>query len=256
MKQNRSTPMIAILVVTAFLIRLIQIFCAIDFKTGFYKTEFNALGIGLTILAVVFCSGAALLARNTTDIEESGWIISRSTAIFSGVLSISLFYELFAERFVVQGAVWQVILMKLIGFAAAGYFTVFALSRTLNFKMPEILHTIPAFYMIIRIICSFINISSLSLIAENVFLLASYCCALLFFVSYAAYYCADLQEIRSLYTRSVLAFAFCFTTSLSNIIANIVGGYTHISLYSQVVLMALSLFVFGFIYEKFFKAEE
>ena len=255
MKQNKSTPIVIGLIIGAFLARLFQIFCAVDFKTGFFKPEFNALGIGFTIITILFCGGAALLAHNSLDINENGWAISKLTSVAAGVLSISLFYELFAERFVIQGAAWQIVLMKLMGVLAAGYFLAFALARTLNFKMPEILHTIPAFYMIIRIICSFINISSLSLIAENVFLLASYCCALLFFVSYAEYYCTDLQEIRPLYTKSVLAFSLCFTTSFSNIIANIVGGYTHISLYSQVGLMALSLFVLGFTHEKFFKPE-
>lgn len=255
MKQNKSTPIILGLIFAAFLTRLLQIFRIIDFKTGFYETKYTALGMGLTVFTAILCGGAALLARNTYDVEADGWSISRITAVASGILSVALFYELFAERFVISGAVWQIVLMKFIGFGTAAYFSVFALSRILNFKMPEILHTLPAFYMIIRIICSFINISSLSLIAENIFLLASYCCALLFFVSYAAYYCTNSYDTRDIYTKSVLAISICFATSLSNIVANIFAGYTHISLHSQVVLMAVALFLIGFTYEKFFKTE-
>jgi hypothetical protein len=256
MKQNKSTPIILALICAAFITRLLQIFWVIDFKTGFYETEYSALGTGLTVFTVVLCGAAAFMAYNTYDAEDNGWNVSRLTSVFSGVLAIALFYEFFSEKFILQTVVWQTALMKVIGFAAAGYFAAFALSRTLNFKMPEILHTIPAFYMVIRIICSFINISSLSLIAENIFLLASYCCALLFFVSYASYYCIELPDTHDLYTKSALAISICFTTSLSNIVANIVSGYTHISLYSQVVLMALSLFMISFVYEKFFKVEK
>ncbi len=258
MRQRITNPVIAALIIAAFFTRIIQIFSVIDFKTGFYKTQLSALGLGITIFIAVLCGSAALLARNTLDVIENGWAVSRVTSVFSGILAIALFYEFFAEKFVIQGVAWQVVLMKLIGFLTAGYFLAFALFRTLNVKMPDIAHTIPAFYMIIRIICSFINISSLSLIAENIFLLASYCCMLLFFVSYAAFYCVEEQNTRSLYTRAVLAFSFGFSTALPNIIANTFAkvGYTHIPVHSQVVLMAFVLFLAGFIYEKFFKAYE
>ncbi len=258
MKQNKSTPIIAALIITAFLTRVLQIFLTIDFKTGFYKTEFSALGVGLTIVTAVLCASVALLARNTLDIFDNGWVISKVTSIFSGILSIALFYELFAEKFIIQGVAWQVVLMKAVGFLTAGYFLCFAFFRTLNIKMPDIAHAIPAFYMIIRIICSFINISSLSLIAENIFLLASYCTMLLFFVSYAAFYCIEAQITRSLYTRAVLAITLGFGTALPNIIVNTVAktGYTHIPVHSQVVLMAFVLFLSGFVFEKFFKVEK
>lgn len=258
MKQRKTMLMNTAIIVAAFLARVIQIFLTIDFKTGFYKTQFSALGLGLTIFTTILCGSVALLARNTLDIIDNGWVVSKATSIFSGVLSISLFYELFSEKFFAQGAAWQVVLMKLIGFLAAVYFLSFALFRVLNIKMPDIAHAIPAFYMIVRIICSFINISSLSLIAENIFLLASYCCMLLFFVSYAAFYCVEDQNIVSLYTRASLAFAFGFCTALPNIIANTFAksGYTHVPVHSQVVLMFMSLFIAGFVYEKFFKAEK
>lgn len=255
MKQNKSTPIILALIFAAFLIRLLQIFWVIDFKTGFYESKYTALGIGLTIFTAIMCGCAALLANNTYDIDINGSVSSRVTSVFSGVLSIALLYELFSEKFVIQGAMWQVVLMKIFGWAAACYFAISALARLVNFKMPDISHTVPAFYMIIRIICTFINISSLSLIAENIFLLASYSCALLFFVSYAAYYCTNSYDVRDIYTKLVLASSVCFATSLSNIVANIFAGYTHISLCSQVVLMSVALFLISFTYEKFFKTE-
>ncbi len=258
MKQRKSTLIIVMLIIAALLARIFQLFFAIDLKTGFYKTQFSALGLGITIFTAILCGSVALLARNTFNIIDNGWVVSKVTSVFSGVLSVALFYELFSEKFIAQGVAWQVALMKIVGFLTAAYFLAFALFRVLNVKMPDIAHAIPAIYMIVRIICSFINISSLSLIAENIFLLASYCCMLLFFVSYAGFYCIDEQNIIPLYTRGFLAFAFGFCTALPNIIANTVAksGYTHIPVHSQVVLLVMSLFIASFIYEKFFKAEK
>ena len=202
------------------------------------------------------CVAAAIISCKSLHIKKE--VKSIIMPIISALTAVSLLYELFDEKFALQGVAWQVVLMKIFGGCAVLYFGVFAASEIFKFQIPDILHTIPALYMIMRIICSFINISSLSLIAENIFLLASYCCMLLFFVSYAAFYCIEDQNIVSLYTRASLAFAFGFCTALPNIIANTFSksGYTHIPVHSQVVLMFMALFIAGFVYEKFFKAEK
>lgn len=256
MRQKKNTFIIAALILVAFVTRLLQIFSVIDLKTGFYETKHTVLGIALTVAVAVICAAAALAARFDVTASADRLSVGILAPIMSGVLSLSLFYEVLTEKFAVQGLDWQVVLMKLIGILTAVYFAAFAVSRFLKFSMPDVLHALPAFYMIIRIICSFVNISSLSLIAENIFLLAAYCCALLFFVSYASFYCLEDQSTRSLYTRSVLAFSLCFVTGFSNMIVNTVtaGAYTHIPIESQVVLAAFSLFIASFIFEKFLKS--
>lgn len=232
----------AVFLLAAFLVRIVQIFTVIDSKTGFYNRGSATLGMILTVSVFALCFVGSIFARKGFIIKKRD--VTPLMIVPSCFLGISLLYEVFAESFVNQGNGWQVILMKALGILAAVYFVSF------NFlKIPDLCHIIPALYMIIRIICSFINIASLSLIAENVLYTAGLCCALLFFVSYAGHYCLDDINAKSLNFRAVLAGSLCFVTAASNIIAEIFskGGYDHIPFYSKLVMLAVSLFIGGFV---------
>lgn len=252
---HKNVKISVVFILVAFILRATQVLTAIDFKTGFYNRDNSTLGLVLTIAVCVLCVASALFSCKSLHIDKFKTV--KSMPIISGLTALTLLYELVAEKFTIQGLAWQVILMKCMGFVAALYFLLFALAILLKVKIPDILHTIPAIYMIMRIICSFINISSLSLIAENIFFIAALCCALLFFVSYAAFYCLDDHD-KTLNFRTVLAFSLCFITAGSNIIANIVveKGYNHIPIYSQLVLMSLSLFIAAFAFNGIFEPEE
>lgn len=255
MKFKKSTLVICIATLLAFVLRTLQIFCTIDQSTGFYKIEQNGLGTFLMALIVVLCMVSAVVAR-FYDFQPNGCQENdKFTAIASGILAIALFYEIFSERFVFVNATWQAMAMKTVGFLTAVYFAAMLFSAFYSFKIPDLCHTLPAIYMIIRIICSFIGIGSLSLITENIFLIASYCVSLLFFISYAGNKCKVYINGASLYMRSVLAFALCLVTAIPNLIANAtsLGGYSHIPLTSQVVLTAITLFIAAFNYKRFLK---
>jgi hypothetical protein len=255
MKFKKSTLVICIATLLAFVLRTLQIFCTIDQSIGFYKIEQNGLGTFLMALIVVLCMVSAVVAR-FYDFQPNGCQENdKFTAIASGILAIALFYEIFSERFVFVNATWQAMAMKTVGFLTAVYFAAMLFSAFYSFKIPDLCHTLPAIYMIIRIICSFIGIGSLSLITENIFLIASYCVSLLFFISYAGNKCKVYINGASLYMRSVLAFALCFVTALPNLIVNAtsLGGYSHIPLTSQVVLTAITLFIAAFNYKRFLK---
>ena len=255
MKFKKSTLVICIATLLAFVLRTLQIFCTIDQSTGFYKIEQNGLGTFLMALIVVLCMVSAVVAR-FYDFQPNGCQENdKFTAIASGILAIALFYEIFSERFVFVNATWQAMAMKTVGFLTAVYFAAMLFSAFYSFKIPDLCHTLPAIYMIIRIICSFIGIGSLSLITENIFLIASYCVSLLFFISYAADKCEVYISGASLYMRSVLAFMLCLVTALPNLIVNAVssGNYLHTPLTSQVVLTAITLFIAAFNYKRFLK---
>ena len=252
--RNKNVRITAGLMIVAFVLRLTQVFALIDYKTGFYKREYSVLGTVFTVLVFVLCVASAIVSYKSLHIKKFETV--KAMPIISVLTSFALLYELIAEKFTLQGLAWQVILMKVSGLAAALYFGVFALSKVMKFNIPDILHTIPTFYMIMRIICSFINVSSLSLIAENIFFIASLCCALIFFVSYAAFYCLDDHD-KTLNLRTILALSVCYVTAASNIIANIFveNGYSHIPFYSQFVLMMVSLFIAAFAFSGIFEKE-
>lgn len=255
MKFKKSTLVICIATLLAFVLRTLQIFCTIDQSTGFYKIEQNGLGTFLMALIVVLCMVSAVVAR-FYDFQPNGCQENdKFTAIASGILAIALFYETFSERFVFVNATWQAMAMKTVGFLTATYFVAMLFSAFYRFKIPDYYHILPAIYMVIRIICSFIGIGSLSLITENIFLIASYCVLLLFFISYAADKCEVYISGASLYMRSVLAFMLCLVTALPNLIVNAVssGNYLHTPLASQVVLTAITLFIAVFNNKRFLK---
>lgn len=243
------------LIIAALLLRFTQIFTMIDYKTGFYKRDYSVFGLIITVLVVVLCVAAAIFSHKSLSINKFETV--NAMPLISGFVSASLIYEIFAEKFVLQGMGWQVILIKVCGLAAALYFLAVALSFVLKFEIPDLLHAVPTFYMIMRIICSFISISSLSLIAENIFFIATLCCLLLFFVSYAAFYCLDDHD-KTLNFRTVLACSLCYVTAASNIFANLFmeSGYNHISLHSQLVLMAFALYISAFSFTGIFETRE
>lgn len=243
------------LIIAAFVLRLTQLFTVIDYKTGFYKRDYGVWGLILTVLVFVLCVVAAIFSHKSLHINKFKTV--KAMPIISALVSASLMYEFFAEKFTIQGVAWQVILMKVCGLAAALYFMVLVVSDLIKFEIPDVMHTIPTFYVVIRIVCSFINISSLSLIAENIFFIAALCCTLLFFVSYAAFYCLDDHD-KTLNLRTVLACSLCYVTAASNIVANIFvdNGYNHIPFYSQSVLMMLSLFIAAFAFNGIFETRE
>ena len=253
MKLKKSTLIIFGAAVSAFVLRILQIFFTIEQSTGFLKTKKTELGIFLTCVVVALCVLAAVVARICDFEANSGREKGALTAIVCGIASIAFFYEAFNEKFVFPATSWQAVAMKTIGFFTAVYFAALLFSNLFGFKVPDFCHLLPAFYMIIRIICSFIGISSLSLIIENIFLIASYCAVLVFFISYAADKCGVFINGTSFYMRSVLAFLLCLVTAIPNLIANAtsLGGYSHIPLSSQVVLTAITLFIAVFKFKKF-----
>ncbi len=255
MKFKKSTLAIWLAALSALVLRALQIFYTIDQKTGFYKSAKTELGIALMVLVVALCVFAAVVARLCDYPTKESPKNSKLWAIASGILAISLFYETFNEQFVFGTTNWQSAAMKTMGFLTALYFAALVVFEFVEFNMPDFCHLLPAAYMIIRIICSFISIGSLSLITENIFLIAAYCALLTFFISYAADKYKVYINGASFYTRSVLAFMLCFITAFPNLIVGVVssGNYSHIPLTSQVMLTATTLFIATFNHKKFLK---
>ena len=252
--KNKKQIAVAVLVVLAFVARILQFFLTTEFKTGFFKPNFTVLGAALTGLAVALSAAAAIVGRKAFRLVKNE-TTNLFTAISSGLMAASIGYELVSEKITVSANAWQDVAMKGLGILAVVYFGALLVKGFVDFALPDVLHTIPALYLIVRIICSFINISSLTLITENVFLIASYCCLLLFFVDYSSFYCLDDTNIGKLNLKCVLAFTVCVITSITNIVANfVIKGYSHTPLYSQIVLFAFAIFVLSFVVQNRFKA--
>ena len=253
----RKNMMIALpMIILAFALRMVQVLVFVDYKTGFYNRGDDLWGMLITIAVLAICFVAALVSRGAFEKGRPNGGLATSVASF--LVSAALFYELIAEKTVIQGAKWQSVAMKTIGLIAAIYFLAVGLAKLLNFKIPDLVHIVPSLYMMIRTVCSFVNVTSLSLIAENIFFVTGLCCVLLFFVSYAAFNCLEDSNKKSFGLRAVLAFSVCLVSSGTNIIVNffVKSGYYHIPLYSQLVMLALVIYIGVFTFESCFKTAE
>ena len=256
MSKNKLKLIVVLTAVVAFVLRLVQLFVLIDHKTGFYERRLSTFGTIFTIAILCACGVAAIMSRKAFTIKKNEFgILSSVTAL---ILSVALIYELFFERIALEGVAWQAVSMKTVGFITAVYFGAIAFSKLFGYKLPDLLHIIPTFYMLIRIVCSFINVTALSLIAENIFYITGLCCLLMFFVGYAGLFALEKIDEKSLNLRTVLTASICFITSASNIAVSAVadGGYHHIPTHSLVVMLAFSLFIIAFSFDFRFEIKE
>ncbi len=234
-------------------IRIIQIIFTIEYSNGFYIIGKSLLGnIALVLIALIGVAGI-VLALKTKNVS----IRLPKKDIVLGVLSIlvaiSLGGELFGEATPMTMTAWQVWFLKSTTLFTAVYFTANGISMFLGFKLPTLLCVMPAVYAIVKTIFTFINISSLALISDNILLMASYCCLMLFFINYGKVYNGiDVKTaFPKLAARGFVTAIICGAQSLSAIIINIFGNtpYTHINNEVLYSLFCLSAFTAAFVYK-------
>ncbi len=239
-------------------LRLLQIYFTIDSKTGFYLPNTGNQGQIILILILLCALFVALFARlvyKKPDKTPKINIYLFVSAIFLGgsILIETLFQNMFSSV-----VIWQSLLLRLAGFAAAAYFIVFSLKKMYNFKLPEITAAIPAFYLIIRMIFDFTSISKLALISDNIILIITYCVILLFFLNFAKLHNGmDTEKcFKNILTCGLVSSLLCFTNSIPNIIINIIsaGGYLHTSIFTNISVLLFGVFILTFTLSYFSKS--
>ena len=255
MKYGKIMLFSGIALAVSLVMRLLQIVFTVDTATGFFKTEYTAAGYYLMVMIAVICAAAAFICFTSHRSPARPPHTNSFMSAASFLMVPAIFIELYAESFSGTVMVWQNTLLVLTGIAAAVYFIVFGFTAFADIKMPQLLAVLPAVYFIMRIICSFTSISSLALITDNIFLIAAYCVALVFFLCFGKLYNGIVTDnsFRKLLASGTVAAILCFTQSVPHIIVNIAtsNGYQHTSNAANYALFITGVFITVFIFSYF-----
>ena len=240
----------------SLLMRLFQLFFTVDRGTGFFLQEQKTVGVGLTVLIGVFCAVSVILAFTSHRRPEHPPKKNLPIAFGALLAAAATGHELVRESFSGTVLRWQLTLLAVAGVAAVAWFAAFGLSQILPLRVPPVLAAIPAFYMVIRIICAFTSISSLALISDNLLLMAAYCTALLFFIQLGKLYngLEGDSNFRKLLASGLAAILLCLTQSIPHIVINLcTEGYHHTSDAANASVLAYGVLILAFTLSHFSK---
>ncbi len=253
MKLNKIMTFFCIGMPICVILRIFQIVFTIEFETGFYIDEFSTIGKMISFVIACFCVLLYLFCLKYFKAPEH----PPKNNIALTVTSIGLAAATIAQAFFdnVFGLVpfWQIALIRIFGIITAGYFVAFSLSKRVAFS--PILHIIPCVFMILRTAFVFINTSALAYITDNVFLIATYCVVLVFFLNFAKLYNGldSDSNFRKLLASGLVSVNLCVTQSFSHIIINIASGnrYLHVSHIANISVLLIGAFILVFIFSHF-----
>lgn len=234
--------------------RVLQIAFTIEKSNGFYLDGFDTFGNIMMVLIGLACALLFFVAFKAYKTPEKTPRVNLAMSVASFVLAAAFLCELFLESVAPTTPEWQKYAVKVITIAAAIYFVLFGSSHFCKIKMPRLIHAVPAVYAIARTIFTFINISSLASISDNVLLMSSYCVLMLFFINYGKLYNGLDVEVnfRKILATGLATATLCASQSVAYLLVNLFGsGYTHSDISVIFTLFAISVFIVVFILAHF-----
>lgn len=239
--------------------RICQIACATEYSTGFSVIGREWVGFLTLGLICVACAIVAFLSFKTYKNPEKPPMTKTLLSVFACIVAVALLRELIFEDMSPTMPAWQVLALKVTTVLCAGYFAVLAASGIAGFKLPMLSHALPCVYAIVKTVSTFVNISSLALIYDNVLLIFAYCLLMLFFINYGKLYNGlDTEKgFRKLAATGLAAANVCVAQSIAALSINIFGStpYPHADNGVMWSLLGMSLFIIGFLWEYFYKVE-
>ncbi len=239
------------------ILRFLQLYTAVELKTGFYLQGKEAIGTALMwgiLITALALFAACLFLREKSNRLPAGNV---STTIISLGLGAALFYETMFTLSPTQITDWQLLLLRCFGILAVIFFIFYAMQPIWKLNIPRIMYAIPTMYMIVRIICDFTVISKLALISDNVLLIAAYCTVLIFFLIFSKLYNGIYPKNgdRKLLALGNVSVILCFTAAAPNLCVHLLSenGYLHTSVATDISLMFIGLFILSFTLSRFKK---
>ncbi|MBR4099833.1 MAG: hypothetical protein IKK55_02460 [Clostridia bacterium] len=237
--------------------RILQITLTIDYSNGFYYNEQKTLGNIMLFVIILVCVGLGFAAYKAYKTPEKPPETNPLLSVSSAVAALALMLEFFGEGIPIALLTWQAIFIKLMTAVCVFYFLILTLQGHLGIKVPSMFHIIPCVYAICRTVFTFIGISSLAVISDNILLVAAYCALMVFFINYGKLYNNLDTELnfRKILASGLTASLLCLTQSVSYILINVFGSkpYLHTDLSAMLSLLALGAFSIIFTVSHFWK---
>jgi len=231
--------------------RVLQVAKTIEYSNGFYIDEQKCLGNILLVVIAAVCVVLWFISSRveTTplNIIEGNWLLSLVSVMVAGTLVV----DFYAEKAPYIMPQWQAVTIKAVTLLCIVYFVVLALKGCFNLNISPLFHIIPCVYAIAKIIFTFMSISSLAVISDNILLVAAYCSLMIFFINYGKVHnSVDIGKSFSKCLPSGLcATLLCLTQSVAYFIINLFGEekYLHINISLMLNVLVFGAFVMAFI---------
>lgn len=239
--------------ISAVVLRTLQIVYSIDSVTGFFKPQYKIIGLIITV--VIF---AAVIVQSAITLSVRRCPVSApKTSKLRGVASILIAASAVLGLFYMPKGIpaWQSVLVVITSIGLIGYFVALAVKSFFNFHIPRILSIIPSVAFLARLIAFFTSTSTIALITSNIFVMAALIFVSIFFFQYARL----INKIKTDSLYKIICFTgfasvtFCAIASISPIIAFIVkpSSVSASNFLTAVPLLFVGSFICVFLMEYF-----
>lgn len=237
--------------------RVAQLAFAVESTTGFYIKGQESFGIFMMLVifaASIYVYFTAFKAYKTPEKPPKINLF----LVFSSIgMALVLANELLQQKFPSTTLSWQISMIKIMTVIAIAYFVTVALQGIFRFKLLPVLHVIPCLYAMAKTIFSFISVSSLAIISDNILLIAAYCLLMLFFINYAKLYNnldTDLN-FRKILATGLAASIVCNAQAFAYFGINLFGsqGYLHTDINVMFSVLCFGIFTAAFTISHFYK---
>lgn len=255
MKYKKIVLFFCITLPLSILLRSLQLFFTVETETGFFKSEYEIMGLFLLILILLVCACLAVVCFTGHRNPERPPKVNPFMSLCSFVAALGVASGVIDTSLTEAKMPWQNTLLTLAGIVAAAYFVIYGVSGFIKFKLSPLLSVLPSVYFIIKIICSFTAVSSLALISDNILVLSALCVMLIFFLSFAKLYNGIDSEsnFRKLMASGLMSAVLCFTQSIPHVIINLVtdNGYLHTTNAANFSVLSFGIFIAVFTFSHF-----
>lgn len=221
MKHKHALILLGITLPICIFLRTIQMCFTVDYKTGFIKQQYSAIGVAITVIICAAVASVGLLTATVDGAAQNKKSLQPVVAIASMLNGGMFVYEVVAGLTQQTDSAWYDTLLVICAFAAAVVFVAYGFRNVYEYQMPPIILTLPVVYYIVKLISVFVSTSALSLTTENVFLIFTSSIILWFMFELACFEneIGDTQKgPKKLFASGLAAIVMCFVTSVPKFI--------------------------------------
>ncbi len=200
------------------LLRTLQLIFTVEGRTGFIKQQYSAMG---NFMTVVICAAVAAVAACASTVNRGTCTIQNvrpGVAFASFAVAVTTIYEI-SSSIGVNSFINTLYVAT--GFVCAVFFMAYGIKGIYSYKLPAVTFIIPVIHFITKLVCTFINISSIALITENIFIVFTQCAVLIFMLEFAklANNIGEGKNYKKLLGSGVAAIMLCAVSSVPPLVA-------------------------------------
>ena len=233
------------------LLRTLQLIFTIEGTTGFIKRQYNGISIGILVVIIAAIAVVSVTAASVNRPPYDRHNMRPGLALFSIALGVAFIYELTQFVGEVNVNLLQNFVFIVLCFLSALFFMAYGITNVYYFKLPPILFVIPVLYSVAKLVVSFISVSAIALITDNVFMLLANSAILIFMLEFAKYANNINDEVnyKKLLASGISAVILCFTSTIPQLITSAItkSQIVHASVASIFTTIFIGLFILSFL---------